>query len=99
MLILPEKAPDPCSPGLHPSVVVGIMFFEVLHEPLNQLAPGGEDGQTDHNEKDPLKDGEKEAQYPQTDEDPPDHQYSNFLEFIHGRISVLNILLRGQNQH
>jgi len=74
---------DFVSPGDNVIVLMGIPFFEVFQETLYQLASGGEDGQSDHNEKDPLEDRQKKAKNPKTDQYPANDPESNLFKCVH----------------
>jgi hypothetical protein len=74
---------DFVSPGDDVIVLMGIPFFEVFQEALYQLASGGEDGQSDHNEKDPLEDRQKKAKNPKTDQYPANDPESDLFKCIH----------------
>lgn len=83
--------PDFVSPGDDVIVLMGIPFFEVFQETLYQLASGGEDGQSDHDEKDPLENRQKEAKNPKPDQYPANDPESDLLKSVHnwGSLSVV----------
>ena len=78
-----EPIPDFFSPDLYPIVVSRITLFEVLQKTLNHSASRWKDGQTNHEEENPLEERKEEAKDPQSDEDPTDDQHSNFLKSLH----------------
>jgi hypothetical protein len=67
----------------YPFMLVRIAFFNGSQETSNQSTPGGEDSQTYHDEKDPLKDGEEKAQDSKANENPADDQNSDFFKFFY----------------
>jgi hypothetical protein len=83
---------DFVSPGDDVIMLMGIPFFEVFQETLYQLASGGEDGQSDHNEKDPLEDRQKEAKNPKTDQYPANDPESYLFIFVHNWGSLTAVL-------
>jgi len=70
-------------------------LLEAPEETLNQLASGGENGEADHDEENPLKDREKEAQDPQEDEKPACNQDTDRLDRFHGKDSSRAVDRRG----
>ena len=84
---------DLLSPGLHPFVVLWIAIFQVLEEALDRLTSGGEDRQTDHEEKDSLQKGEKKPKDSEADEEPTEDQYGNFLHFLVLQVYIIIIVI------
>jgi hypothetical protein len=85
---------DLLSPGLHPFVVLWIAIFQVLEEALDRLTSGGEDRQTDHDEKDPLQKRKKEPKDSEPDEKPASDPYGDFLHFIVLQKYIIIIAIR-----
>ena len=77
--------PDFVSPVNDVIVLMGIAFFNILQETLHHFAPGREDGKADHDEKDPLEDGKKEAKNPKPDQYPANDPESDLFKFVHKR--------------
>jgi len=48
-------------PDLHLFILLRKTFFKALQESSYQFTSGGKNGEANHNEEYPLKDGEKEA--------------------------------------
>ena len=63
---------------------MGVTCFKVFEKASYGFATRRKNGQTDHHEKDSLKDVEKKAKDSKPDEDPPNDQKSNLLELVHG---------------
>jgi hypothetical protein len=51
---------------------MGVTLFEMPQKPLDHLASRGENGQTDHDEENSLKNGEKKTQDTQYEKSPSD---------------------------
>jgi len=64
-------------------MVVRMAFLKIFQKTLHSLAPGGKDSQADHDEKDPLKKREKEANDSDNNEEPPENQERNRFESGH----------------
>jgi hypothetical protein len=67
----------------HPFMVMGITLFNVFQKTLYQFASRGKNGQTNHDEKYPLKDRKEKAEDSQPDKNPAKDQNSHLLEFVH----------------
>ncbi len=83
---------DFVSPRDNVIVLMGIPFFEIFQETLYQLASGGKDGQSDHDEKDPLEDWQKEAKNPKSDQYPANDPESNLFKCVHNWGSLTVVL-------
>jgi len=78
-----EPLSDLPPPDHHPLVVMGVTSFKPAQPPLHLFASRGKDGKADHDKNNPLKEREKEAQDPQSKEEPPDDQHHAVFKFFH----------------
>ena len=85
---------DLFSPRFNLFVVLRIAIFQVLEEALDRLASGGEDCQTDHDEKDPLQNRKEEPKDSEPDEAPTEDPYGDSLHFIVLQEYIIIIAIR-----
>jgi hypothetical protein len=78
-------------PDLNPFMLVGITFLELFQKTLYQFTSRRKDGQTDYDEKYPLKNWKKQAKDPQNNEEPANDQNTNSLDVIHSVNPLYNI--------
>ena len=76
-------------------VVFWKAVFKVTEKPSDEVASGRKDGQTDHDEEDPLQYRQKKAQNPKENEEPAEHQGENFFDLIHFAILFLETFRKG----